>query len=325
MSRKICFCEFLIMLLYIIAQKRFMASGESPRLVKVLAFDFDKTCTKRMILEIYQAREDYQNEVGLRKILDEEWLRLEKFYLAISAKVLGPILNDTKAMSPQFDKAGLRNFLKEIQAIDTVAADELIKSYILRGITAAGIRDFAEKVELMPDLLNVLKTLKVLNLTFHVVSLNFSKKLILGALNQAGTLPLDVHSNELEFKNGICTGNMDKKFLSAFDKEVLLMKIVQNADKDSGVSIYIGDSFTDLLALLEADIGLVIGDSNTLHNVCNKFGIHVVPLHFWNYARLSEKNAESQPVLFSVKSWMEIKNFVVSFNKQSPKDDFKKE
>lgn len=322
MSTKICFCEFLIMLLYIIAQKRFMASGERPRLVKVLAFDFDKTCTKGMILDIYRAREDYQNEVGLRKILDEEWQRLEKFYLAISAKVLGPILNDANAMSPQFDKAGLRHFLKEIQAIDTVAADELIKSCILRGITTAGIRDFAEKVELMPELLNVLKTLKVLNLTFHVVSLNFSKKLIQSALNQAGgNLPLDVHSNELEFKDGICTGNMDKKFLSAFDKEVLLVKIVQNADKDSGVSVYIGDSFTDLLALLEADIGLVIGDSKTLHNVCNKFGIHVVPLCYWNYARLSEKNAESRPVLFSVKSWVEIKNFVVSFNKQSPKDD----
>lgn len=294
--------------------------GGSTGIVKVLAFDFDKTCTKRMILDIYEAREDYQNEVGLRKILDEEWQRLEQFYLAISAEILGPMLNDTKAMSPQFDKAGLRNFLKEVQVIDTVATDEVIKSNILRGITAAGIGDFAEKVELMADLLNVLKTWKVLDLPFHVISLNFSKKLILGALNRAGTLPLHVHSNELEFKNGICTGSMDKKFLSAFDKEVQLVKIVQNTDKECGVSIYIGDSFTDLLALLEADIGLVIGDSNTLHNVCNNFGIHVVPLRYWNYARLSEKNAESQPVLFSVKSWVEIKNFVFSFDKHSPKN-----
>lgn len=289
--------------------------------VKVLAFDFDKTCTKHPVLDIYKAREDYRSKA---KTLDEEWIRLEEFYSVHSKRILSPVLMGNKPMPLRFDENGLREFLKEVQSLDTLAAEEVIKSNILKGITAVRLRAFAERVEIMPGLLNVLSSLKKLNLPFHIISLNFSKKLIEDVLNRAGSLPIDAHSNELELKQGICTGNMDKKFLSAFDKEMQLEKIVQDAGWKCGVTIYIGDSFNDLLALLKADIGLIIGNSKSMLKVCKDFGIHVLPLHEWSEARLTEKEtAKFQRVLFSVKSWEEIKDFLFTFEQnQKEKNGF---
>lgn len=285
-----------------------------PNKIKVLAFDFDKTCTKKAILDIYKAREDYKNADEYKaKVLNEEWERIEKFYSDVMEKILRN-LKEPKPMQPRFDEDGLRRFLKEVQVADSLAFDEVVNSNIFKGVTSAGIKDFADKVELMPGLLNVLQSLKILNLPFHVISLNFSEKLVMNVLNRGGSLPLTLHTNRLVFKNEVCTGNIDKRFVSAFDKEIELREIIQSANEKCGVTIYIGDSYTDLLALLEVDIGIIIGDSKSIIKVCSDFGIHIAPLH--DYARFAGKsNYGLQQVLFSVNSWEEIREFIFTFEK----------
>lgn len=44
------------------------------------------------------------------------------------------------------------------------------------------------------------------------------------------------------------------------------------------MTIYVGDSVTDLLAMLDADVGIVVGDSDTFEKVASAFGIAVRPL-----------------------------------------------
>ena len=275
--------------------------------VKVFAIDFDQTCTTKAILDIYKAREDYPNN---KDFLDQKWLEITQFYSSKMEPILKQI-KGTKLAAAKFDEEGLRRFLTEVSVGDGSAIDELISSNLLEGISTKRLRDFAENVELMPGVLTVLESFKALNLTFHVISLNFSQKLIRHVLNRHETLPLEIHANALKFKTGEehSSGELDKKFVSAFDKEVQLQKIVENAASNPGVTIYIGDSFTDLLALLRADVGIIIGQSKSLFAVCNDFGIEVVPLQERENGTFED---EGKKVLFSVDKWDEIQNFMFS-------------
>ena len=273
--------------------------------IKVLALDFDKTCTIQAVLDIYKAREDYPDH---QHILDKKWNEIQEFYSSTLEPILKP-LQDTKPMATEFDENGLRQFLAEVSEGDNLAIDKLISSNILAGITPVRLLNFAQNVKLMPKVLSVLESLKSLHLPFHVISLNFSEKLIQYVLNREGqTLPVEIHTNKLQFKNGISTGDMDKSFVSAFDKEVQLQKIIYDG-KNSGVTIYIGDSFTDLLALLKADIGIIIGQSKSMLKVCSNFGVHVVPLSNWSYEKFSDKDKK---VLYLVNTWEDIQKFILS-------------
>src|SRR5437762_13093294 len=67
--------------------------------------------------------------------------------------------------------------------------------------------------------------------------------------------------------NGICTG---------YDKLREMKKVIkQHATSDSFITVYIGDSNTDLPCLLHADIGVVIGNGTNLIETCNRVGINV--------------------------------------------------
>ena len=270
--------------------------------VKVFALDFDKTCTIQAVLDIYKAREDYGEN---KHILDQKWREIQQFYSSTMEPILNP-LEDIKPIATQFDEHGLRQFLSEVGNGDNLAIDKLVSSKILAGITPERLLNFAQNVKRMPKVLGVLESLKSLNLPLHVISLNFSEKLIQYVLSQEGALPIEIHTNKLQFKNGISTGDMDKAFVSAFDKEVRLQNIIDNT-KGSGITIYIGDSFTDLLALLKADVGIIIGESKSMTKVCSDFGVHVVPLSNWNYEKLDDKERK---LLFSVTSWEDIEKFI---------------
>lgn len=44
------------------------------------------------------------------------------------------------------------------------------------------------------------------------------------------------------------------------------------------MTIYVGDSVTDLLAMLDADVGIVVGNSGSFEKVARAFGIDIRPL-----------------------------------------------
>eukprot|EP00899_Mesostigma_viride_P005952 jgi/Mesvir1/15358/Mv06561-RA.1 len=45
-----------------------------------------------------------------------------------------------------------------------------------------------------------------------------------------------------------------------------------------GLTVYVGDSFTDILALLDADVGIVIGCSSSLRKMCGECGIELASI-----------------------------------------------
>ncbi len=86
--------------------------------------------------------------------------------------------------------------------------------------------------------------------------------------------------------------------------------IATSSDRRSMI-VYVGDSSTDLAALLEADIGIIMGSSSSTVLIAEKWGIQISPLqkrdksNFQNMIVGGEKNKDKK-LLWQVESWQEI-------------------
>ena len=91
--------------------------------------------------------------------------------------------------------------------------------------------------------------------------------------------------------------------------------------KESEITVYIGDSITDILAMYRSDVGILVGASSTFKKVAKHFGIEIVPLCWARINQFKTKlptftnSGESkglgsrnvQPfVIYSAASWDEI-------------------
>ena len=63
----------------------------------------------------------------------------------------------------------------------------------------------------------------------------------------------------------------------AADKHKVMQQLLSQA-AGQGVSVYIGDSASDLAAMLAADLGIVVGNSSSLRQVAAVCGVQLQPL-----------------------------------------------
>lgn len=108
---------------------------------------------------------------------------------------------------------------------------------------------------------------------------------------------------------------------SPTDKVQAFNNIVQNYGSDrKKMTVYIGDSVGDLLCLLKADIGIVIGSSSSLRRVGSQFGVSFVPLYpalvkkQKQYVEGSSSNWKGlSGILYTVSSWAEVHAFILGW------------
>jgi len=141
-----------------------------------------------------------------------------------------------------------------------------------------------------------------------------------------GDWPPPVSSNDLVFdESGVSTGEIAMKVSGSFGKHQHFIKLaaaareaVDGPEKSSrSITVYVGDSVTDLLAMLDADVGIVVGDSDTFEKVARAFGIPIRPLAS-AYEALHE-NGEvldqgvpdpARQCVYRVSQWAEIDVFL---------------
>lgn len=281
--------------------------------ISFLAFDFDSTCTVQDTTSLYyKATKKYRNANDKEaKQLDQQWESIGEEYLTGYKETIDRLLQDLPSHeNGQLNQEGLNDFLLEMHKFDTQSTKRVESSKLLAGISKEGIEDIAKQVDLQPGCLDVLGEF---NLTQHVITFNWSKDLVqtvLGKLNH-----LTITGNNFPAINNISTGKVDKQVSSSFDKERHFLNLLKSGpkSKQSGLSVFIGDSIGDLLALLKANIGIVIGQSGTMRRVCKVFGIILVPLsdlygcHDWtSVCETRTLNIKDNNVLYETNSWQEI-------------------
>lgn len=140
-------------------------------------------------------------------------------------------------------------------------------------------------------------------------------------IKQTGGLhQINIHANEFEYQNSLSTGEIIKKVESPIDKLQAFTNILKNNPQTgpTNLTIYIGDSVGDLLCLLEADIGIVIGSSSSLRRIGTHFGVSFVPL-FPSLVKKQKECIEGSSfkwkglsgVLYTVSSWAEVHSFII--------------
>jgi len=92
------------------------------------------------------------------------------------------------------------------------------------------------------------------------------------------------------------------------------------AEGDTGtggaVVVYVGDSATDLLAMMAADIGILIGDSGWAREVARKYGVRVEPLSTLSLQSADDSlsllcaRSRSSDVVWEAQSWEEIGKYL---------------
>lgn len=272
--------------------------------------DFDNTCNMRDTCELfYQASLKYQSGTAEdRALLDRTWKEVTGKYLKEYNEQISKSLARFSNKKPSdFDQEGLLSFLQDIAKFNTEATRDVDKSNLILGVDNAGLQSIARRVKLYPGCFDVLKSILQ---NVRIVSVNWSAELIAYSFDEM--IPKKhIYANHILGNDGLANGLVGKEMISSFDK----LKIVQQIlAKDKGVSVFVGDSITDLLGLLEADIGIIIGDSKTILKTADTFGINVEPIAEilkpkeldFSCGRASNRTR----VLYITKDWYQIEQLV---------------
>lgn len=302
----------------------------------MLFTDFDLTCTvvdsSAILAEIAKLtapkadqQQQQQDEDGntLSRMsstdLRKTWDELSGRYTEEYEQCIESILTREKAVGLDID--GLRNALEQLSEFEKRANVRVIESGVLKGISLDDIKRAGEHMILQDGCINLLQKVLAndgLNASVHVLSYCWCSDLMRAAFSPGGLDSLlDIQANEFAYEDGVSTGEILREVQSPIDKVAYFKQIFQQNESENGklnVTVYIGDSVGDLLCLLEADIGIVIGSSESLRKVGSQYGVKFVPL-FPGVVNKQKEFVKSNlssgweglsGVLYTASSWAEI-------------------
>ena len=209
--------------------------------------------------------------------LVEEWLSVDSVETTHTGQI----------MEVPTDLAGLQRFLNASETLEYYATHRVIEKKFLSGLTRETLREIGRSVQIRPGVFKLMEGMRAIGVKIEILSANWSKTLIEGAMGE--TCDQIITNNLIFDESGRSTGEIHLRVISANDKLKHFLKRKDNRyyynpsqdvkvqrrrlQPQSGRTLYIGDSVTDLLAILEADIGVLIGTKQTAVQAMKRFGI----------------------------------------------------
>ncbi|KAL3727622.1 hypothetical protein ACJRO7_032375 [Eucalyptus globulus] len=300
----------------------------------MLFSDFDLTCTvvdsSAILAEIAivtaPRTDTSQSESQLARMSSAELRKtcdiLSRQYTEEYEQCIESIMPAEKAEA--FDYEALAKALQRLSNFEKRANSRVIESGVLKGLNLEDIKKAGERMILQDGCASFFKKLiknEMVDVNVHVLSYCWCGDLIRSAFSSGDLQLLNVHTNELTFDESFSTVEIVEKMESPIDKAKTFDEILKNKEDDKrNLTIYIGDSIGDILCLLKADIGIVIGSSSSLRKVGSQFGVSFVEL----YPGLVKKQKEysegssadwkgSSGILYTVSSWAEIHAFILGW------------
>lgn len=156
-------------------------------------------------------------------------------------------------------------FQKGLHDVEMASINEMTKHKLFAGVTKDNFKEQASKVVLRPHFINFLRKCVSQEIPVVILSINWTKIIIEAVLAAHGFKEskfLKIVVNELEFRENVSTGNFDQRISvrTGIDKLSKLKEISEGFN----YTCYIGDSSTDLLALLQCDLAIAMKDSSVI-------------------------------------------------------------
>ncbi|XP_021734748.1 bifunctional TH2 protein, mitochondrial-like [Chenopodium quinoa] len=305
----------------------------NPEESRLMLFsDFDLTCTvvdsSAILAEIAivtapkfdQSPTDGQITRMSSADLRNTWGVLSRQYTEEYEQCIENVLSTDKGGEFNFD--ALQTALELLADFEKKANARVIDSGVLKGVNLEDIRKAGERIILQDGCTSFFQNAvhkENLDVTVHVLSYCWCGDLIRSAFSSGGLDALNIHANEFNYEESISTGEIIRKVESPIDKLQAFDEIlVSCGDDKKNLSVYIGDSVGDLLCLLKADIGIVVGSSSSLKRLGSHFGVSFVPLFEGLVKKQRECvegdsfNWKAKPgVLYTASSWSELHAFIL--------------
>lgn len=213
-----------------------------------------------------------------------------------------------RCMSTKNSDMTLEQALDSLDDVSNVVTQHVSKSGVLRGLNVSleemikliesdeQLRDF---VKLQSECLYVLSRLTANDWQLGILSINWCPALIHAtvvhpleeSIEPPNDLNVPIWSNTVD-SNGV----VSLKVPGALAKKACIAKV-----KPSNYVVYVGDSSTDLLALMEADLGILIGSCDSAVATAKQWGVQVKPLKHRKDALVNTCN-----VIWKAENWSEI-------------------
>ena len=104
------------------------------------------------------------------------------------------------------------------------------------------------------------------------------------------------------------------------DRIIELRRHIHMMNDNSSVIVYVGDSPTDMSALLEADIGIVMGNSSSTKIIAARWCIQIVPLQHRDQHGFNIMDGDlgigRNKLLWQAESWKEIDDMLIQLDQK---------
>ena len=212
----------------------------------------------------------------------------------------------------QDHRHSLVDYLKSFEELETASIQRVMSKGFLEGLTRDGLRAVGRNVVKKLGVDRVLSAMRAEGVEVEILSANWSKTLIQGATEG---LCDQIITNSLQYDaTGRSTGSIHLHVVSARDKlrEFRLRKKnppTPNQIGDGGVirTLYIGDSISDFLAILDADLGVLIGQNRTAMQTIEWFRIPTLRLQ---EGTRFDSSRRYQGTILLIDSWKELDDFL---------------
>ncbi|KAF2307145.1 hypothetical protein GH714_025106 [Hevea brasiliensis] len=294
--------------------------------------DFDMTCTAvdssaflAEIAIITAPRVDLGgSETKLTRMssadLRKTWGVLSAQYVEEHDQCIESIISSERVGN--FNYEGLSKAVEQLADFEKRANSRVIQTGVLKGLSVQDIKRAGQQLIFQDGCRGFFQKIvrnENSKTDVHVLSYCWCGDLIRSAFSSGDLNVVQVHSNELAYEETISTGEIVRKVECPMEKLQAFNDILKDCNTDcQQLTVYVGGSVGDLLCLLKADIGIVIGSSPSLQRLGDHFGISFVPLFSGMVKKQKElveggsPNWKGQPgVLYTVSSWAEIHAFIL--------------
>ena len=270
-----------------------------------LITDFDETISERdTISTLVHTAAD--NREGEKEEFLAAWREMVQWYLTRYHRVCDAWLDH---------RHSIVDFLKTFEELETASIQRVMAKGFLAGLTEEGLRTAGRNVVKKPGVDRVLSAMRADGVAVEILSANWSRALIEGATEG---LCDRIITNSLAYDTAGCsTGNIHLHVVSARDKLRKFRERKKNPPtlqsstqtQDGGVirTVYVGDSISDFLAILDADLGVLIGRNRTAMQTIERFRLPTQRLHAGT--RFNPSLCYQGTILL-IDSWSELDDFL---------------
>ena len=204
------------------------------------------------------------------------------------------------------------DFLKTFEALESVSIQRVIAKGFLAGLTKEGLRAAGRNVVKKPGVDRILSAMRAGGVAVEILSANWSEALIQGATE--GLHDRIITNSLIYDAAGRSTGGIYLDVVSARDKLKKFRERKKNPPTPNeagggGITrtLYIGDSISDFLAILDAEVGVLIGQNPVAMQTIERF--HLPTQRIDKGARF-DPSLRYQGTILLVNSWRELDNFL---------------